>query len=100
MKPNGTRCRPQPPRLQREQGVRRLASGPVWCPRFSVSGRPNTLKRGQQTALGTVCLNMGLRLAFTLLEIMVVVAIMGIVMTVAIPSLYHQLHPDSMRKAV
>jgi prepilin-type N-terminal cleavage/methylation domain-containing protein len=38
--------------------------------------------------------------AFTLIEIMVVMAIMGIVMTIAIPTIYQQLHPDSMRKAV
>ena len=38
--------------------------------------------------------------AFTLVEIMVVIAIMGIVMTIAIPTIYQQLHPDSMRKAV
>jgi prepilin-type N-terminal cleavage/methylation domain-containing protein len=38
--------------------------------------------------------------AFTLLEIMVVVAIMGIVMGIAIPTIYQQLHPESMRKAV
>ncbi len=31
---------------------------------------------------------------------MVVVAIMGIVMTIAIPTLYRALHPDSMQKAV
>ena len=31
---------------------------------------------------------------------MVVVAIMGIVMTIAIPTVYQQLHPESMRKAV
>ena len=31
---------------------------------------------------------------------MVVVAIMAIVMTIAIPTIYQQLHPDSMRKAV
>src|SRR6266581_2780388 len=40
------------------------------------------------------------RPAFTLIEIMVVVAIMGIVMTIAIPTVYQQLHPESMRKAV
>jgi len=38
--------------------------------------------------------------AFTLVELMVVVAIMGIVMTLAIPTIYQQLHPESMRKAV
>src|SRR6266536_4867171 len=38
--------------------------------------------------------------AFTLLEIMVVMAIMGIVMAISIPTMYQQLHPESMRKAV
>jgi prepilin-type N-terminal cleavage/methylation domain-containing protein len=37
---------------------------------------------------------------FTLIEIMVVCAIIGIVMTMAIPSVYRQLHPESMQKAV
>ena len=41
-----------------------------------------------------------LRAAFTLIEIMVVCAIIGIVMTIAIPSIYRQLHPESMQKAV
>src|SRR5438552_2349716 len=40
------------------------------------------------------------RNAFTLIEVMVVVAIMAIVMTLAIPMIYQQLHPESMRKAV
>lgn len=40
------------------------------------------------------------RAAFTLIEIMVVCAIIGIVMTMAIPSVYRQLHPESMQKAV
>ena len=39
-------------------------------------------------------------LAFTLIEIMIVVAIIGIVMTMAVPTLYRQLHPESMQKAV
>ena len=38
--------------------------------------------------------------AFTLIEIMVVVAIIGIVITIAIPTIYQQLHPESMRKAI
>ena len=37
---------------------------------------------------------------FTLIELMVVVGILGIIMTIAIPSIYHSLHQDSMRKAV
>ena len=41
-----------------------------------------------------------LRAAFTLIEIMVVCAIIGIVMTIAIPSIHRQLHPESMQKAV
>jgi len=40
------------------------------------------------------------RAAFTLIEVMVVCAIIGIVMTMAIPSVYRQLHPESMQKAV
>lgn len=34
------------------------------------------------------------------MEMLVVVAIMGVVMTMAIPAIYRQLHPDSMQKAV
>ncbi len=38
--------------------------------------------------------------AFTLIEILIVCAIIGIMMTIAIPSVYRSLHPESMRKAV
>lgn len=37
---------------------------------------------------------------FTLIEILVVCAIIGIVMTMSIPSIYRQLRPESMQKAV
>lgn len=38
--------------------------------------------------------------AFTLIEVMVVVAIMGIIMTMSVPTIYRKLHPESMRRAV
>jgi prepilin-type N-terminal cleavage/methylation domain-containing protein len=38
--------------------------------------------------------------AFTLIEIMMVVAIMGIIMLIAIPSVYYQFNKESLRKAV
>lgn len=37
---------------------------------------------------------------FTLIEIMVVVAILAIIMAISIPSIYTQMHKDSMRQAV
>lgn len=38
--------------------------------------------------------------AFTLIELMMVVAIMGVIMLIAVPSVYYQFNKDSMRKAV
>lgn len=38
--------------------------------------------------------------AFTLIEIMVVVGIMAVIMTIAIPSVYQQMHKDSIRQAI
>ncbi|HMJ64659.1 MAG TPA: prepilin-type N-terminal cleavage/methylation domain-containing protein [Candidatus Binatia bacterium] len=38
--------------------------------------------------------------AFTLIEIMVVCAIIGIVLTMGIPSIYRKLHPESMQMAL
>jgi len=53
---------------------------------------PATL-RGPASGLKDLC-------AFTLIELMVVIAIVGLVLTIAVPSIYRQLHPDSMQKAV
>ena len=38
--------------------------------------------------------------AFTLIEIMVVIGIMAIIFAIAMPSVYRQMHKDSMRQAV
>lgn len=38
--------------------------------------------------------------AFTLIEIMVVVAIMGVILTIGIPSIYHMTKKEGMRRAV
>ena len=38
--------------------------------------------------------------AFTLIELMVVIAILAVVMTMAIPSIYQTMHKDSLRAAV
>ncbi len=40
------------------------------------------------------------RRAFTLIEIMIVIAIIAVILTIAIPSIYQQVHQDSIRKAV
>jgi prepilin-type N-terminal cleavage/methylation domain-containing protein len=40
------------------------------------------------------------RKGFTLIEIMIVVAIMGIVLLMGGPAIYHMLHPESMQKGV
>lgn len=40
------------------------------------------------------------RRAFTLIEIMVVIGIMAIIFAISMPSIYRQMHKDSMRQAV
>ncbi len=68
---NGARvCDPQQPRLPRD-----AQESTGWASRKSVG-------------------------AFTLIEIMVVVAIMGIILAAGIPSLYTVLHKEGFRKAV
>jgi len=42
----------------------------------------------------------GARFGFTLIEIMVAIGIIAIVMAIGIPSVYQQMHKDSMRQAV
>jgi len=63
------------------------------------AGKPDELSNTQHATRNTRCTQHASR-AFTLIEVMVVVAIMAIVMTLAIPMIYQQLHPESMRKAV
>ncbi len=45
-------------------------------------------------------LNLRRNRAFTLIEIMVVVGIMAIIFAISMPSIYRQMHKDSMRQAV
>lgn len=40
------------------------------------------------------------RLAFTMIELMMVVAIMGIVMSMGVPAIYHIWHKDSLAKSI
>ena len=37
---------------------------------------------------------------FTLIELMIVVGIMGIILTIAVPGIYRQLHPNPLQKGV
>jgi prepilin-type N-terminal cleavage/methylation domain-containing protein len=56
--------------------------------------------RTTRTCLHASCVMRHALFAFTLIEILIVIGIIGIVMTIAIPSIYRQLHPESMQKAV
>ena len=42
----------------------------------------------------------GARSAFTLIELMVVVGIMGIILMISIPGIYRHMHPNPLQKAV
>ena len=73
-------------------------SGGRACPRhpagfqFPVIGRlPNPARCGERAANGG---------GFTLIEIMVAIGIIAIILSIAIPSVYQQMHKDSMRQAV
>jgi prepilin-type N-terminal cleavage/methylation domain-containing protein len=56
-----------------------------------VAGRPPGIRPSPPAARGA---------AFTLIEIMVAIGIVAIILTIAIPSVYQQMHKDSMRQAV
>lgn len=58
------------------------------------------MKTNRESKAGSRELSRRPRLAFTLIEIMIVVGIMAIILTIAIPSVYQQLHKDSMRQAL
>jgi prepilin-type N-terminal cleavage/methylation domain-containing protein len=63
----------------------------VFCPKLKTDSR--TAQSVQPTALD-------LRLAFTLIEIMVAIGIVAIILAIGIPSVYQQMHRDSMRQAI
>ena len=59
-------------------------------PKAGLFRRGGTLKRGHQTVLG----------AFTLIEMMVVIAIIATILAAALPSLYGFVHKEGFRKTV
>lgn len=61
---------------------------------LSIQRRTTRRQRG-------LCISRGMgRRGFTLIEIMVVIGIMAIIFAISMPSIYRQLHKDSMRQAV
>lgn len=54
--------------------------------RFMACGWPKVRLRG--------------RAAFTLIELMVVIGIVALVMTISVPAIYRQLHPESLQRTV
>jgi prepilin-type N-terminal cleavage/methylation domain-containing protein len=62
-------------------------------PSLVVKGRPGAARVGRRADATT-------HSAFTLIEIMIVVGIMAVIMAIGIPSVYQQMHKDSMRQVV
>jgi prepilin-type N-terminal cleavage/methylation domain-containing protein len=59
------------------------------------------IKTSHRSVLNPILfLNHARRCAFTLIEIMVVIGIMAIIFAISMPSIYRQMHKDSMRQAV
>jgi prepilin-type N-terminal cleavage/methylation domain-containing protein len=60
----------------------------------------NRRRATSSAARQTYCPRLGYRVGFTLIELMVVMGIVALLLTISVPTIYRQLHPESMQKAV